>query len=155
MRHRSAATAARMNLSDGSKNPPSSSLNRPARQVLAFGWAGIAAAMVHYGTLVALVQTGMLAPVPATLCGYFGGGLVSYVLNRRHTYRSDRPHQEAVWRFVVVAGVGFMLTWAAMRLLVDRWSLPYLPAQFLTTGLVLIWSFSAHKTWTFRGRQEG
>ena len=41
------------------------------------------------------------------------------------------------------------LTFAVMHLLVDRWALPYLPAQVLTTGLVLIWSFSAHKWWTF------
>lgn len=119
-------------------------------QFLAFGGAGIAAAIVHYGTLISLVQGGVLAPVPATLCGYLGGGLVSYILNRRHTYRSERRHREAVWRFVAVAGVGFIVTWAVMHMLVDRWSLPYLPAQFLTTGIVLIWSFSAHKWWTFR-----
>ena len=81
--------------------------------------------------------------------------LVSYALNRRHTYRSDRPHQEAAWRFVVVATVGFLITWAVMDLLVDRWLLPYLPAQVLTTGLVMLWSFSAHKWWTFRERGKG
>ena len=127
----------------------------PVRQFLAFGGAGIAAAIFHYGTLIGLVQAQALAPVPATLCGYVAGGLVSYVLNRRHTYRSERPHQEAVWRFILVAGVGFLLTWAVMHILVDRWSLPYLPAQFLTTGLVLIWSFSAHKWWTFGEREDG
>ncbi|MBV8963056.1 MAG: GtrA family protein [Hyphomicrobiales bacterium] len=126
----------------------------PVRQFLAFGGAGIAAAIFHYGTLIGLVQGEVLAPVPATLCGYVAGGLVSYVLNRRHTYRSERPHQEAVWRFAIVAGVGFLLTWAAMHLLVERWTLPYLPAQFLTTGLVLIWSFSAHKWWTFHEGKE-
>ena len=128
--------------------------NHQVRQFLAFGGAGIAAAIVHYGTLIGLVQAGMLAPVPATLCGYVGGGLVSYVLNRRHTYRSERRHREAVWRFIVVAGVGFLLTWAMMHVLVDRWGLPYLPAQFLTTGIVLMWSFSAHKGWTFREPRE-
>ncbi|SEC45611.1 Putative flippase GtrA (transmembrane translocase of bactoprenol-linked glucose) [Rhizobiales bacterium GAS191] len=121
----------------------------PLRQILAFGGAGIAAAIVHYGTLIGLVQGGALTPVPATLCGYIAGGIVSYALNRRHTYRSDRPHQEAVWRFAAVAAVGFLITFAVMHVLVDRWSLPYLPAQFLTTGIVLIWSFSAHKWWTF------
>jgi putative flippase GtrA len=26
---------------------------------------------------------------------------------------------------------------------------PYLPAQLVTTGIVLIWSFIANKLWTF------
>jgi putative flippase GtrA len=119
------------------------------RQSVAFTGAGIAAAIVHYGLLIGLVQAGTLAPVPATLCGYLGGGIVSYGLNRRHTYRSDRPHQEAVWRFAAVAGIGFLITWAVMHVLVDRLDLPYLPAQLFTTGVVLIWSFTAHKLWTF------
>ena len=75
--------------------------------------------------------------------------IVSYVLNRRHTYRSDRPHDQAGWRFAVVAGVGFVLTLGLMTLFVDRWALPYFPAQIVTTGIVLLWSFFAHKFWTF------
>ena len=140
-------------MSDGDipGHPPTAAAAEPMRQLLAFGGAGIAAAIVHYGLLIALVQSGTLAAVPATLCGYVGGGIVSYALNRRHTYRSDRPHEEAVWRFAVVAGIGFLITFAVMHMLVDRWSMPYLPAQVLTTGLVLVWSFSAHKWWTFGG----
>lgn len=137
---------------DKARSAPLFWAGEPIRQILAFGGAGIAAMIVHYAVLIGLVQTGTLAAVPATLCGYVAGGLVSYALNRRHTYRSDRPHQEAAWRFAVVATVGFLITWAVMHLLVDRWLLPYLPAQVLTTGLVMLWSFSAHKWWTFRER---
>ena len=36
-----------------------------------------------------------------------------------------------------------------MALFVDVWSLPYLGAQVATTGCVLVWSFIAHKLWTF------
>jgi putative flippase GtrA len=137
------------------RKPSPSWLNHPVRQLLAFGGAGIAAAILHYGVLIGLVQGGVLAPVPATLCGFVAGGLISYGLNRRHTYRSGRPHQEAVWRFAIVAGVGFLLTWAVMHRLVDRWHLPYLPAQIFTTGVVLVWSFAAHKWWTFREHPKG
>ena len=91
-----------------------------------------------------------MAPVPATLAGYVAGGVVSYGLNRRHTYESRRPHGEATWRFALVALVGFGLTWLVMGALTGRLGLPYLPAQVLTTGLVLVWSFLAHKVWTFR-----
>jgi putative flippase GtrA len=121
-----------------------------ARQVSAFFGVGIAAAIVHYGLLVSLVEGYRMDAVRATLVGYVGGGIVSYLLNRRHTYASDRPHREAGWRFALVALVGFGLTWAFMALFVRAFGAPYLPAQVVTTAIVLVWSFVAHKLWTFR-----
>lgn len=131
-------------------------LARFARQAGAFAGVGVAAAVVHYGVLIGLVEAGGLAPVPATLSGYVAGGLVSYALNRRHTYRSDRPHREAGWRFALVAGIGFLMTWGLMHVFTARLGLPYLPMQVVTTGIVLVWSFVAHKLWTFgEGRSDG
>lgn len=125
------------------------SLQRLARQFAAFFGVGVAAAVVHYGLLIALVEGRGLDPVPATLVGYIAGGLVSYALNRRHTYESSRPHREATWRFAVVAFVGFLLTWGFMQLFVVWLGAPYIPAQLVTTGIVMLWSFLAHKVWTF------
>ena len=72
-------------------------LHHLARQFTAFFGVGLVAAVVHYGLLIGLVEGASLHPVPATLAGYVAGGLVSYVLNRRHTYGSARPHRD--WRF--------------------------------------------------------
>jgi putative flippase GtrA len=72
------------------------------------------------------------------------------VLNRRHTFASDRPHQEATWRFALVAGLGFCLTYGFMGLFVDRLEAPYLPAQMVTTALVMFVSFFINRIWTFR-----
>ena len=101
--------------------------------------------------LVAMVQLLHVPPVPSALTGFVCGGLLSYVLNRRHTFGSERPHEQAAWRFALVAGVAFVLTWVAMQLFVERWHAPYLPAQAGTTGLVMIWTFAANRLWTFRG----
>ncbi|MBZ6078132.1 GtrA family protein [Microvirga puerhi] len=128
---------------------PVSSLHRLARQFVAFFGVGIAAAIVHYGLLIGLVEGAGSAPVPATLAGYVAGGLVSYALNRRHTYESNRPHREATWRFAAVAFVGFLLTWLFMQVFTVWLGAPYLAAQLVTTGIVMLWSFLAHKAWTF------
>lgn len=120
------------------------------RQFAAFSGVGIVAALVHYGLLVGLVEGAGVAPVPATLAGYIAGGIVSYLLNRRLTYASERPHAEAGWRFAIVAGVGFLLTWGLMHVFTERMGLPYLPMQVVTTGIVLFWSFLANRIWTFR-----
>ncbi len=77
------------------------------------------------------------------------GGIVSYALNRRLTYGSDRPHAEATWRFAVVAFVGFLLTGLLMEAFTNALGAPYIPAQLVTTGIVLFWSFAAHRLWTF------
>jgi putative flippase GtrA len=119
------------------------------RQMMSFGAVGLVAALVHYGVLIGFVEAGGADPVPATLLGYVAGGLVSYVLNRSLTYASDRPHAEAGWRFAVVAGIGFALTGGFMHVFTGWLGAPYLPAQLVTTGIVLVWSFLAHKLWTF------
>jgi putative flippase GtrA len=120
-----------------------------AGQFAAFTGVGVVAAVVHYGLLVGLVELGGIAPVPATLAGYVAGGIVSYGLNRRHTFDSERSHAQAGWRFAFVAGIGFLLTGLLMHVLHDRVGAPYLPAQVATTGVVLFWSFLANRFWTF------
>jgi putative flippase GtrA len=127
----------------------SRSLHRLIRQFTAFFGVGLAAAMVHYGLLIALVEGADIDPVPATLAGYVAGGLLSYRLNRKHTYESDRPHREATWRFALVALIGFLVTWFLMHALTVWLDGPYLPSQIITTGVVMLWSFMAHRAWTF------
>ena len=120
------------------------------RQFTRFCGVGAIAAMIHYGLLVALVELFRISPVPATLTGYIAATVVSYLLNRRLTYASDRPHIEAFWRFVAVAAAGFILTGLSMNVLVGLWGPAYyLLSQMLTTGLVMFWHFTAHKLWTF------
>ena len=120
-----------------------------ARQFAAFFGVGLVAAVVHYGLLIGLVEAWHVDPVTAALAGYVAGGVVSYSLNRQFTYRSDRPHAEATWRFALVAVVGFFLTWGLMHAFTRWLGLPYLSAQIVTTAVVLFWSFLAHKLWTF------
>jgi putative flippase GtrA len=107
------------------------------------------AAVTHYGVLIWLVEMEGIPAIPATLVGYVLGGLVSYGLNRVVTFAATRSHAEAGWRFAIVAGVGFFLTWGLMGLFHGRWGVPYILAQILTTGIVLCWSFVAHKYWSF------
>lgn len=130
----------------------SSPLAGIARQFSSFFGVGILAAVVHSGVLIGLVEIWRWSPVPASLQGYCWGGILSYGLNRKLTYRSDRPHAEATWRFALVALVGFVLTGAFMHVLTRWLTLPYVPAQLVTTGIVLFWSFVAHRAWTFGAR---
>ena len=119
------------------------------RQATSFAGVGVLATFLHYLVLITLVQYFGTAPVPSALLGYCCGGFLSYSLNRRHTFVSDRPHAEAIWRFALVSAVGFAMTFVLMYGLVDRWHLPYLFAQAMTTGIVMVWNFTANRFWTF------
>ncbi|RLP75903.1 GtrA family protein [Xanthobacter tagetidis] len=125
------------------------------RQVISFAGAGGAAAVGHFSTLAALVELDLAGPVRASACGFLVGGVISYVLNRRFTFNATRSHVGAVPRFIAVAGVAFVLNAFLMDLLVHRLGLFYLLAQVITTGLVLIWTFSAYRIWAFRHAPEG
>jgi len=124
-------------------------MKRLFRQFSAFAGVGFVATAVHYGVLTALVEIAGVSAVAAALAGFAAGGVVSYGLSRRRVFRSERRHEEAIWRFAVVVAVGFGLTYLFMSLFVDKCGIPYLPAQAATTGIVMLWNFFAHRTWTF------
>ncbi len=122
------------------------------RQLASFVVIGCLATAAHYTVLVLLVQLAHKPPVPATLLGYCFGGVISYSLNRRHTFKSRKRHFEAIWRFTAVAAIGFLATALLMTLAVDWRHLPYLSAQIVVTGIVTVWSYAASRWWTFADR---
>ncbi len=119
------------------------------RQLTAYASVGAAATAFHYAVLIALVEAGGWRPLPATLCGYVVGGVVAYVLNRRHTFASDRSHAEAGWRFALTAFLGFCVTYVLMSLFVERLGAPYLLAQAITTLIAMFVTFAINRSWTF------
>jgi putative flippase GtrA len=124
------------------------------RQFSSFLVVSVIATGVHYSVLIGLVEIAGVSAVAAALAGYSVGGTVSYTLNRRHVFRSNAPHEEAASRFAVVAAVGFGLTYLFMSLLVRGAQVPYLLAQIVTTLIVMLWNFTAHRTWTFSPERD-
>jgi len=122
------------------------------RQFVAYALVGAVSTFFHYCLLAALVEIAGWRPVPAALAGYVLGGVISYALNRRHVFDSDRSHGEAGWRFALVASLGFICTYALMRLFVERWGAPYFAGQAVTTVLVMFLSFALNRLWTFGAR---
>ena len=118
-------------------------------QISIYALVGVAASLAHYSVLIGLKEGFDFDPVVATLIGYVVGGVVSYLLNRRHTFASDRPHAEATWRFALVAFAGFCVTFALMSLFVKSLGAPYLPAQLVTTLFAMFVTYFANRLWTF------
>lgn len=121
-------------------------------QFARFVGVGLTAAFAHFSTLAILVEMDAVGPVLGSAVGFVVGGIVSYILNRRFTFDATRSHAGAVPRFIVVAGVAFVLNETLMWLFVDKVGLFYLLAQFLTTGITMIWTFTGYRVWAFAHR---
>jgi putative flippase GtrA len=123
-----------------------------AAQFALFSAAGLFAAIGHYGTLIGLSELAETPPVPASLAGFLVGGIISYALNYRFTFRSTKQHGETLSKFLVVAAIGFLLNGAVMAALTGPGHVHYLLAQLVATGVVLLWTFSCNRYWTFRDK---
>ncbi len=122
------------------------------RQFARFVGVGLTAAAAHFSTLAILVEMDAVGPVLASAVGFIVGGMVSYILNRRFTFDATRSHAGAVPRFIVVAGIAFVLNEALMWLFVHEAGIFYLLAQFLTTGITMMWTFTGYRVWAFAHR---
>ena len=73
-------------------------------------------------------------------------------MNHRFTFRSTETHRRAVLKFGGVAAVGLGLNQGAMVTATRMLSLPYLEGQVLASAVVLCWTFTAGRLWTFKAR---
>ena len=123
------------------------------RQISTFFGVGLVSIVADYGVFALLSEAFAVHPVPAALAGYLVGGLVNYLLNRAHTFTTDRSHVQAGLRFAGVMAVGFSLTGLFMWVFTQQIGLPGIVARVITTGIVFCWNFGAHKLWTFGERR--
>jgi putative flippase GtrA len=119
-------------------------------QFLQFASVGIVGTFVHYATLTALVEFFHAGPVVSSGIGAVFGAITNYFLNYYYTFKSNEHHHHALPKFLLIAGIGLILNSAVMGFCTAFLFFHYLVAQLLATGLVLIWTFSANRIWTFR-----
>jgi putative flippase GtrA len=122
-------------------------------QFLRFAAVGAVATAFHYAVMFSLVEFTGLDPVYATLCGFAVGAVVSYSLNRVFTFNHRPAYGRGLAKFFIVVGIGAALNAAIVWLLVRQVGLFYVYAQFIATGLVLIWNFFSARLVVFREPQ--
>ena len=122
---------------------------------LRFAAVGVVGTLAHYALLVGLVEGAGAPPLAGASAGFVLGALVNYVLARRLVFASTRSHAQALPRFFAVALAGLAWTALLMSLFMALLGLHYLPAQLLTTALLLLWHYAGNALWTFRrGRYD-
>jgi len=120
------------------------------RQFIFFATIGVIGTAGHYATLIILVEGFSTGPVLASTFGFVVGAFINYILNYRFTFKSNKPHREALSKFLLVAAMGAGINTGLMYLLIHQLMLHYFIAQLIATTIVLLWNFLISKYWTFR-----
>ena len=118
-------------------------------QFLRYAGAGAIGTVLHYATLIVLVQLTQAPTVAASTAGAILGALVNYALNHRFTFASERAHVKALPRFAAVAVAGIALNAIVMALMLSLLGAHYLSAQVVATAAVLVAGYLANRAWTF------
>ncbi len=122
------------------------------RQFVKFGIVGAGNTAVDFGLYLLLTRLVRLQYLSAHGFSFVGAVTLSYVLNKRWTFRDERRPvlSRQLAQFLLVSIVGAGLSSLTLFGLVQYGGLPDVVAKLLAIVLVLFWNFFANKHWTFR-----
>lgn len=118
-------------------------------QFVKFVVVGASGTALHYAILIFFVSALDSDPALGAMVGATFGAVCNYWLNYRFTFCSNRPHFEAMPRFIVMAGVGIFFNGMIVKALTLA-SIYYLLSQLIATLTILIMNFLLSKLWIFR-----
>jgi putative flippase GtrA len=121
----------------------------PSSQIFKFILVGGTGTALHYVVIILAVAVLSVPPGYAAFIGASVGAFANYLLNRRFTFDSRRPHRETLPRFVLMASAGAVLNGIAVGML-SITGMHFLLAQAIATVSILILNFVVSKTWIFR-----
>lgn len=119
-------------------------------QFIRFCGVGVVATTLQYVILIALTELAHVDAIAASAIGFILSAAANFVLNYYFTFASKQVHHVAAIRFAAVSGFGLALNTLLMFVGTSVLEMHYLPAQVVATVVVLVWTFSAHRIWTYR-----
>ena len=119
--------------------------------------SSIAAAVVDFGVMVAIVELFAVSPVVATAIGAATGALTNFLLGRHWTYRSTAtatvPRQAV--RYAVVSAASLGMNTVGEHLFVNVLHVQYLLARVITAVIVSnLWNYPMQRFFVFASRGQ-
>jgi putative flippase GtrA len=111
--------------------------------------AGGIAAAAQFVVLAALVEFMAVEPLVASAIGFVIAVLINYVLQYRFTFEATDAHSSALPKFAAIACAGLLLNVCLFWLGNSAAGLPYLLAQVIATGCVVIFNFTLNRRFVF------
>lgn len=114
--------------------------------------SGGLATLIHFGTLVLLIEQFAVYPVAATTAGFCLAVVFNYTAQYYWTFKVKGPHQQFMLRFIVVTTFTLLLNTGLFWLMYDQLLIPYLFSQLVATGTVFLLNFFINHFYTFNNR---
>jgi putative flippase GtrA len=122
--------------------------NARLAEAIRFLAAGGLATLSHWLTMALLIVTGT-APSLATAIGAVAGAGVNYLMQKVYAFRSANSHGFALPRYVAACVLLWLSNLLLFVLLHRLFTLPVVPAQFLTTAFVAMLSYWLYRHMVF------
>jgi putative flippase GtrA len=119
------------------------------RQGLRFVLVGLVNTGIGFSVILGLHYLLHWSPMLANAGGYGVGGVVSYLLSRGFTFRSNRAHRDALPRFVVAVAACFALNLVTLQAVGQWLSWPGWAAQALAVLSYNLGFFVLSRQWVF------
>ncbi len=107
---------------------------------------GAMATGVHYALMWALLRAG-LDPLLASSLGFVAGAVTRFFLSYFHVFSPQTPVPAAAGRFVLVLALQMLLNTGLLAVFMHF--LPLWWAQLLTTAILTVFNYVAHRLWVF------
>lgn len=123
------------------------------KRVLKYGLVGVLGTLVHWGTLIALVEGLRVDPVLGSTVGFILTLILSFYLNLRWTFALPSGEGRMSNRFVkysVISLIGLLLNSGIMYVAVHLLMWPYLGGQVVALLVVPLSNYLLHARWTFK-----
>ncbi|MGI4856723.1 MAG: GtrA family protein [Janthinobacterium lividum] len=129
---------------------PSGARKSPFRALLTYAAVGAAGTAAQYVVLFALLHAGLAQAPVASALGAVVGAIVNYFLNHAITFSGQASHRDALPRFALIALLGAVFSYLAMKGIMAWGGVPVLLAQLVVTAALLVLTFAANALWSFR-----
>jgi putative flippase GtrA len=119
-------------------------------QIMRFGVVGVTAALVHFSTVVLLVQDLHYAPLIANIAGFIVSFQFSYFGHRIWTFsETEVSHREAYPKLALIQSFNFGINEFLYYFLLSM-NLPYQPALIIVILVMPIFTYFVSKWWVFQ-----
>ena len=121
----------------------------PFTQAIRFLISGAVSTLIHWSVMSVLIYWN-LNPLCSTSIGAVTGAAVNYFLQYSFTFVSETPHGKALQRYLVAIGISWLLNFLLFFLLSISAGLAVIPAQLLTTFLVMLINYTGYRNFVFK-----
>ncbi len=119
-------------------------------QLFRYLLVGVLNTALGFGVIFACMYLAGMSPLASNVVGYAVGIVVSYLLNKSYTFKSDARSRYELLRFLIVFAVAYAANAATLLFCIDVLAMHAALAQVVSSGVYIATSFLLNKYYVFR-----